>query len=30
MRYTQKDICRAFDITRDTLRHYEKLGIIQP
>ena len=30
MRYTQKDICRAFDITRDTLRHYERLGIIQP
>lgn len=30
MRYTQKDICRAFDIKRDTLRHYERLGIIQP
>lgn len=30
MRYTQKDLCRAFDITRDTLRHYERLGIIRP
>jgi len=30
MRYTQKDICRAFDIKRDTLRHYERLGIISP
>lgn len=30
MRYTQKDICKAFDITRDTLRHYERLGIIAP
>ena len=30
MRYTQKDICRAFDIKRDTLRHYERLGIIEP
>ncbi len=30
MRYTQKDVCRAFDIKRDTLRHYEKLGIIEP
>lgn len=30
VRYTQKDICRAFDIKRDTLRHYERLGIIQP
>ena len=30
MRYTQKDLCRAFDIKRDTLRHYERLGIIRP
>ena len=30
MRYTQKDICHAFDVTRDTLRHYERLGIITP
>lgn len=30
MRYTQKDLCRAFDIRRDTLRHYERLGIIRP
>ena len=30
MRYTQKDVCRAFDIKRDTLRHYERLGIIEP
>lgn len=30
MRYTQKDICKAFDITRETLRHYERLGILSP
>lgn len=30
MRYTQKDICKAFDVTRDTLRHYERLGILVP
>ncbi|MDO4538633.1 MAG: MerR family transcriptional regulator [Coriobacteriales bacterium] len=30
MRYTQKDICQSFDIKRDTLRHYERLGIIEP
>lgn len=30
MQYTQKDVCRAFDIKRDTLRHYERLGIIEP
>lgn len=30
MRYTQKNLCRAFDIKRDTLRHYERLGIIHP
>ena len=30
MRYTQKDICKAFDIKRDTLRHYEQLGILAP
>lgn len=30
MRYTQKDLCQAFDIKRDTLRHYERLGIIRP
>lgn len=30
MRYSQKDICRAFDIKRDTLRHYEQKGILSP
>ncbi|MBR3328096.1 MAG: MerR family transcriptional regulator [Atopobiaceae bacterium] len=30
MRYTQKNLCRAFDIKRDTLHHYERLGIIHP
>ncbi|MBQ6524884.1 MAG: MerR family transcriptional regulator [Atopobiaceae bacterium] len=30
MNYTQKDVCRACDIGRDTLRHYERLGIIEP
>ena len=30
MRYTQKDICKAFDVTRDTLRHYERVGILAP
>ncbi len=30
MRYTQKDIYQAFGIKRDTLRHYERLGIITP
>ena len=30
MRYTQKDVCRAFNIKRDTLRHYERMGIISP
>ncbi len=30
MRYTQKDVCKAFDIKRDTLRHYERMGIIEP
>ena len=30
MRYTQKDICKAFDVTRETLRHYERLGILSP
>ncbi len=30
MRYTQKDIYQAFGIKRETLRHYERLGIITP
>ena len=30
MYYTSKDICRFFDIKRDTLRHYEAMGIIHP
>ena len=30
MKYTQKDICRLLNIKRETLRHYEKEGIITP
>ena len=30
MLYTQKEMCQAFNITRNTLRHYEALGIIKP
>lgn len=30
MPYTQKEMCEAFQITRNTLRHYEALGIIHP
>ena len=30
MKYTQKDICRLLNITRETLRFYEKKGIISP
>ncbi len=30
MKYTQKDICRLLNITRETLRFYEKEGIISP
>ena len=30
MQYTQKDICRLLNIKRETLRHYEKEGIIRP
>ena len=30
MKYTQKDICRILNITRETLRFYEKEGIISP
>lgn len=30
MKYTSKDICKFFDIKRDTLRHYENMGIIHP
>ena len=28
--YSQKDICSLLGITRETLRHYEKEGIISP
>ena len=30
MKYTQKDICRLLNIKRETLRFYEKEGIITP
>ena len=30
MKYTQRDICRILNITRETLRFYEKEGIISP
>jgi DNA-binding transcriptional MerR regulator len=30
MEYTTKDVCKMFNITRETLRHYERKGIIQP
>lgn len=30
MKYTQKDICRLLNIKRETLRFYEKEGIIRP
>lgn len=30
MKYTQKDVCRLLNITRETLRTYEKLGILKP
>ena len=30
MKYTQKDVCRLLNITRETLRHYEKEGLIVP
>lgn len=29
-KYTSKEICQFFNIKRDTLRHYEALGIIHP
>jgi len=30
MKYTQKDICTILNITRETLRHYERQGLIIP
>jgi len=30
MKYTQKDVCKLLNIKRETLRHYEKEGIIVP
>lgn len=30
MKYTVKDVCKIYNITRDTLRYYEKEGIIHP
>jgi DNA-binding transcriptional MerR regulator len=30
MKYTQKDVCRLLNIKRETLRHYEKEGLIVP
>lgn len=30
MKYTAKDVCRMLNITRETLRYYEKVGIIHP
>ena len=30
MKYKQKDVCRLLNIKRETLRHYEKEGIIVP
>ena len=30
MKYTQRDICRLLDITRETLRFYEKEQLIRP
>lgn len=29
-RYTRGEVCKALDVTKDTLRHYEKCGIISP
>ena len=30
MRYTAKHLCQFFNINRETLRHYEKVGLITP
>ena len=30
MKYTAKDVCRMLNITRETLRYYEKIGVIPP
>lgn len=30
MEYTTKDVCKILNITRETLRHYEKRGLIHP
>ena len=29
-RYTRGEVCQALSVTKDTLRHYEKCGIINP
>ena len=29
-KYSTIEICRIFDITRETLRHYERLGLLNP
>ncbi|GEK37969.1 MULTISPECIES: MerR family transcriptional regulator [Enterococcus] len=30
MRYTAKHLCKFFNINRETLRHYEKVGLVTP
>lgn len=30
MKYTSKDVCKLYNIKRDTLRYYEKIGLIHP
>lgn len=29
-RYSTKSICQIFNITRETLRHYERMGLLEP
>ncbi|KHL97045.1 hypothetical protein QW71_03805 [Paenibacillus sp. IHB B 3415] len=30
MKYTAKDVCKILDVNRETLRYYEKIGLINP
>ena len=30
IKYSTKEICKIFDINRETLRHYERMGILNP
>lgn len=30
MKYTAKDVCKIYHVNRETLRYYERIGLIRP